>query len=77
LALLARNEVPVTFDHLRRLVPNPAIDEPLVNSRGRAIRTERVTENVPTASLVPVCFTDRTFEVVMCLVPRYLKIIDS
>jgi hypothetical protein len=63
--LLVGDQVSVASNHLFRLMANPSVDEPLVDSRGRTIRTERMAEDVPGTGFRPFGARDSTLEVIV------------
>jgi hypothetical protein len=57
-----RDQVPVAFPHLLGLVPDPLVDQALVDPPGGAVADEAVPQDVPAAQHVPLATRQRPFE---------------
>ena len=59
--------MPIPLRHLLRLVPEPLVDQPLVDPFGRTVGRERVPEDVPALDLVPLRALQRRMKVLVRL----------
>lgn len=62
--------MPIPFRHLLRLVPQPFVNQSLVDPFGRTVGRERVPEDVPAFDLIPFRALQRRMKVLVGFIGR-------